>query len=174
MARADWEKYLLPEDEEPDFNDLIQIGEGVYKDEQGNIYMDTAILEEKDRKLAEKQAQDKIIYDEMNRRAAEIAENPYIKLSDIVNPDFMMRNSKLKSFRELLAKTGYNIFTIKDLEDCPDDALDKAVQEWTVFSSWIELQERALNEFYLRQIYGRPEDRLTLTGDPSDPGNYGI
>jgi hypothetical protein len=174
MTLKDWEAYRIPEGEEPDPEDLIQIREGVYRDAEGNIYMDTEILEERDRKLAEKQARDQAIWDEMNRRAAELSEQPYYKLSDIIHPEFMRRYSRLSSFRELLDSTGLSIQSIADLEACPDEVMDRAVRTHTDFLSWEALQDRALAEFYTRNIYGRPEDRICSAGDPSDPDNYGL
>lgn len=65
---------------------------------------------------------------------------------------FMHRYTNFGSIEEMLEKSGFKVETMEDFAAIPDEEWDRYVNENTRFSSWDEMQERAVEEYTLKEL----------------------
>lgn len=70
----------------------------------------------------------------------------------LFTPAFMRSYTNFDSFDELLTAGGFVVESQEDFEAIPDDKLDVHVRETTKFSSWLEMQDTAANEYVIKKL----------------------
>jgi hypothetical protein len=67
-----------------------------------------------------------------------------LKLDEILDDDFISKNTTLNSVKSFLEKSGFNISSIVDLKNLPIDKLDGFIKSISSFGSWKEMLEKAV------------------------------
>ncbi|MEI4551545.1 hypothetical protein [Pseudoalteromonas spongiae] len=78
----------------------------------------------------------------------------FVPLDDLMTDKFIADNTHHKTFEELLNASGYSVETESDFEAIPDDKWDIHISNCTNFSSWLEMQQAAANEYVSKQLLG--------------------
>lgn len=73
-----------------------------------------------------------------------LQEDPHIiSLDKLFNESFMSKHSKYNSFAEFLIKGNFQVRTLEDIADIPDELFDRHVVRETDFSDWESMLEAA-------------------------------
>ena len=67
-----------------------------------------------------------------------------INLDNIINDQFIAKNTKLDSVKAFIEQSGFEVSKITDLKNIPTDKLDEYVKKISSFSSWKELLMKAV------------------------------
>lgn len=87
-------------------------------------------------------------FDKMEKNAKELDGDHNIPLGDLLNEEFMSKNTKFSSIDDFFDKSPFTVETDEDFDSIDENKLDEYVQENTKFSSWIDMLEDA-QELYM-------------------------
>lgn len=68
-------------------------------------------------------------------------------MSKLFSPIFMIKYTKFKSFNSLLDSSGFNVKTLDEFVEIPEDVLDPFISSTTSFSSWQEMFGKAIEQY---------------------------
>ncbi|QHT63957.1 hypothetical protein GXP70_16150 [Paenibacillus lycopersici] len=71
----------------------------------------------------------------------------HVSIEKLFHETFMSRHSSFKSFNEFLRKGNFDVDTLEDIDNIPEELLDRHVNRETDFGSWKSMLGRA-NEDY--------------------------
>ncbi|WP_337914017.1 hypothetical protein [Cohnella zeiphila] len=74
-------------------------------------------------------------------------EQRQVALEELFNEAFMSRCSSLKSFEEFLHKGNFTAKTQEDLNNIPDELMDRHVDRETHFTNWKAMLDQATAEY---------------------------
>lgn len=69
------------------------------------------------------------------------------KLDEILDDKFIANNTKLKSVKEFVDKSGFDVKSILDFKNLPVDKLDGFVKSNSNFGSWKDMLAKAAQGF---------------------------
>lgn len=75
-----------------------------------------------------------------------------VSFDELFNRSFMIKNSKFKSFGELLDYGGYTVNNEEDFKAIPDIEFDRLVQKTTKFKNWEEMLSTAGAEHFEKNL----------------------
>jgi len=75
-----------------------------------------------------------------------------VKASELFNPAFMRRYSRVASFEALIEAGGFKVDSQADFEGIPDAEWEKVIRLHTSFSSWREMQEKGAQEYASKRL----------------------
>ncbi|MDB5084121.1 MAG: hypothetical protein JWN30_1007 [Bacilli bacterium] len=76
-----------------------------------------------------------------------IQEDPnHISLDSLFNETFMSKHSSFKSFAEFLEKGNFQVKTLEDIDNIPDELFDRHVARETDFANWKSMVDKATIE----------------------------
>lgn len=75
-----------------------------------------------------------------------------VPLDELLNDQFIVRFSNFAGFQEMLNKSPFKVETPEDFAAIPDDEWDAYVSTNTNFSSWQEMQEKAVAEWTAKKL----------------------
>ena len=70
-----------------------------------------------------------------------------VPLKELVNDQFVQKNTKFRSLDEMVEKSGYELEDFGEVEE-----IDRFISQNSRFSSWEELKSEAIGEWGLKQI----------------------
>jgi hypothetical protein len=70
-----------------------------------------------------------------------------ISLQDLFNPEFLKKHSKAVSFDDFFKQGGFSVTCDNDLDNIPDDIINKYVSESTDFNTLNDMIEAATDEY---------------------------
>jgi len=73
-------------------------------------------------------------------------------LEELFNSEFMREYTDFESYEELLAASGLTAESTEVVNAAPDGELDLHVRRTTRFSSWLEMQDTAANEYVIKKL----------------------
>nr|WP_325176784.1 hypothetical protein [Paenibacillus alkalitolerans] len=80
-----------------------------------------------------------------------IHEKPnHINIQELFNESFMIKHSSFKSFEEFVENGNFQVKTIEDVGNIPDELFDRHVDRKTDFSNWKSMLETANMEYAKR------------------------
>jgi hypothetical protein len=75
-------------------------------------------------------------------------ENPnHITTQELFNETFMVKYSSFKSFDEFVENGNFQVKTLEDVSNIPDELFDRHVDRKTTFSNWKSMLETASIEY---------------------------
>ncbi|MFB9157442.1 hypothetical protein [Chromobacterium violaceum] len=80
----------------------------------------------------------------LSENIKEIERNNQIKLSDLMNSQFISSHSNFSSLEELFDASGFKIESVEDFKAIPDDELNDFIGKNTTFQSWKEMEQSAV------------------------------
>lgn len=89
----------------------------------------------------------------MEKAAKELEGTKEIPLTELFTDDFMKRNTDFSTLDEMFEAFGYSNSTQEEFEKIPDEEIDLKVSNSTIFSSWQDMLDKAL-DFYVSDKLG--------------------
>ncbi len=71
----------------------------------------------------------------------------HVSFEMLFHETFMSRYSSFKSFDEFLRKGNFDVKTLEDIDNIPDELFDRHVDRETDFGSWKSMLDRANAEY---------------------------
>ncbi len=75
-----------------------------------------------------------------------------VTLNDLFPHEFMSKHTRFASIDELLKKSPFKVESEEDFKDIPEEAWDVYVRENTPFKSWAEMQSKAAEEYFGKNV----------------------
>lgn len=72
--------------------------------------------------------------------------------TELFNPEFMQKYTSHQTIEDMFTSSGFKIEKQEDMLAIPEEEWEKFIQEATRFSSWQEMQTKAVGEFTARQL----------------------
>jgi hypothetical protein len=89
---------------------------------------------------------------ELERKLADLQSRRSVSFAELFTSSFMSRHTRLRSFEQLIAASGFNVETKQDFLDIPDSEWEEVVKRETSFHSWQDMQTTAVSEWLQRQF----------------------
>ncbi len=93
-------------------------------------------------------------FDEFIRKLEELEVGKQVSLDQLFHDAFMLQNSTVNSFQELLDKSGFKCDNQEDFENIPDADWDEVIRRLTRFADWDEMKKTAASEWMKKQLEG--------------------
>jgi hypothetical protein len=77
------------------------------------------------------------------RRARELDGTHNVPLNDLATPEFMRHYTDFSSINEMMEASGFQVRSIDDFKQIPDDEWDAFIARRTRFSTWKEFLQKA-------------------------------
>jgi len=94
-------------------------------------------------------------FNKINKNIKEMKEK--VPIEKLFTPFFMRKHTKSCNFEEFILKSGLvnskKEVTLEALRAIPDDDWNKYILKHTSFSSWQDMQEKALKEYLTSQLF---------------------
>ncbi len=88
----------------------------------------------------------------LTENVEKLKETNEISFSEILNDEFMQRNTPFKSLNELFEKSGFKHSTEEEIADIPDDLFNEFISANTQYETFQDLQVSAMAEFVSNQL----------------------
>ena len=89
---------------------------------------------------------------QMERAAKKLNGTHEVPYSKLFTPDFMRKNTKCKSFNDILQACGLNEYTQEAFDELDEKLLDQQIRKLTKFRSWEEMQQKAMDAYITKQL----------------------
>lgn len=90
--------------------------------------------------------------EQIKRNTVELSGEHVIEYKDLFTPEFMNKYTDSESIDELLQSSGFIISSSEDIEKLPDKEWNGFVQKHTQFSNWKDMNQTALDEYFIRRL----------------------
>lgn len=84
---------------------------------------------------------------DFEKSVKDLTENEEVPIEKILNNKFMKTYTKFESVDDFFTSGGYNINSTEDLEQIPDEDLDKYVSSVSKFKTWEEMLGEASSDY---------------------------
>ena len=91
--------------------------------------------------------------EKLQKNMNELSEQLEIKLTELMNPSFVSSCSKFGSIEDLFDASGFSIESPEDFAAIPDDEWEEFIVGNTSFSSWNEMQHKAMEQYAKQQLH---------------------
>src|SRR4051794_1950666 len=91
-------------------------------------------------------------FDKLKRNLQKLEHTHSVQLNELMNREFMRRNTQFLSVDEMVAKSGFEVNSIDDFKALPDAEWDEFICNHTRFGSWREMQEVAVQAWTKKQL----------------------
>ncbi|WP_394179576.1 hypothetical protein [Marinomonas posidonica] len=88
----------------------------------------------------------------LQKNIGELSKKTEIKLTELMSPSFVSGCSKFNTIEDLFDASGFTIESPADFSAIPDEEWEKFIVENTSFSSWNEMQHKALEHYTKQQL----------------------
>lgn len=85
-------------------------------------------------------------------RAKSLEQPTSVAIEDLLTPEFMSAHTKFSSLAELKKASGFQMETVDEFEDLPEEKLDAFMRRETQFSNWTDMIKAAGAEWVKRQL----------------------
>jgi len=83
----------------------------------------------------------------LKKKSEELDGKHQLKFSELFNPDFMKHFTKFDSIDLMFEKSNFKIENTEDFKAIPEDKINEFVKNNTSFTTWAEMQEKAVAEW---------------------------
>ena len=90
--------------------------------------------------------------DEIEKNADELDGENEVKFDDLFCTTFMKKYTDFLSIDEMFEKSDFDINSQEDFESISEDKLDMYVNKTTVFSTWEEMLEKAIQKWTIKKL----------------------
>jgi hypothetical protein len=90
--------------------------------------------------------------DQLKKNVERLGGEHEVSFTELFPSGFMARYTNFTSFDDLLAKCGFKVETKEDIANILDAAWDTFIASSTRFTSWVEMKQKALEEYLLRKV----------------------
>ncbi|ELY3912039.1 TPA: hypothetical protein ACSE23_002909 [Acinetobacter baumannii] len=90
---------------------------------------------------------------QLTKNAEKLKQKGSASFTEIVNPDFISSNTDYSDIFDLFKHAGFEIETVEQIENIPEEDLDNFISENTRFESFVDLQKKAASEYMRKQLF---------------------
>jgi hypothetical protein len=83
---------------------------------------------------------------ELEQEPDRLRERSEVTFDALFSPAFMLRCTQFPDFADFLAAGGFSVESLADFEAIPDEVFDRHVAASTLFASWAEMFDAAMDE----------------------------
>lgn len=89
----------------------------------------------------------------LSNNLEELGNKKSISLPELMPADFISKYSQYENVEKLFEHSGFNIESQDDFSAIPDDEWGEFISKNTSFTSWEEMQKKAVEEFTRKQLF---------------------
>tara|TARA_R110001583_G_scaffold15059_2_gene62432 strand:+ start:2168 stop:2476 length:309 start_codon:yes stop_codon:yes gene_type:complete len=91
-------------------------------------------------------------FEKLQKNIQELSKNTEIKLTELMSPGFVSGCSKFGTIEDLFDASGFTVESLADFAAIPDEEWEEFIVENTSFSSWNEMQHKAVEHYTKQQL----------------------